>query len=425
MTPIPRYALYFTPAADTPWWHAGCRWLGRDPVSGAQFPQARIPGVPDLLFAKLTSDARRYGFHATLKAPFRLAEGFSESHLAAMADAFCAVQRPIALDGARVCMLHDFLALRPAGPSDEIGALAMRCVSYFDMLRATPTAADLAQRRHAGLTARQESLLQRWGYPYTEEEFRFHMTLTDSLSDVDDETAYALRNAAERQFQAAQRDAPPVIDALTIFREAQPGAPFTVWRRCAFGTQRQAASLPAAGRLFFCVGPSGAGKDTLLQWVRQRMPADAECVFAQRTITRPAHPSESHEEMDAAAFWQLAAAGHIAMIWQANDLCYGVRRGIEAELKAGRDVIVNGSREYVPQLRQSFPDAQVVWIEADAAQLRERIAARQRESGAALLRRLDRAMQFAPPETEQIIRLDNSGPPDAAGQQLLKILAKR
>ncbi len=418
-----RYALYFAPAADTPWWNAGCRWLGRDPVSGAEFPQARIPGVPDLLFAKLTSDTRRYGFHATLKAPFQLAEGFSESHLAAMANAFCAVQRPIALHGTRVCPLDGFLALRPADPADEIGALAMRCVIYFDMLRATPTAADLAKRRHIGLTVRQESLLQRWGYPYTEEEFRFHMTLTDSLSGVDAETVYALRKAAEQQFQAAQDNAPLVIDALTIFREAQPGAPLTVWRRFAFGARQPAASLPAAGRLFFFVGPSGVGKDTLLEWVRQRMPADADSVFAQRTITRPAHPSESHEAMDAASFWQLAAAGHFAMVWQANDLCYGVRRGIEAELKAGRDVIVNGSREYVPQLRQSFPDAQVVWIEADAVQLRERMEARQRESGAALLRRLDRATQFAPPETEKIIRIDNSGPPEAAGQKVLEILA--
>jgi ribose 1,5-bisphosphokinase len=102
-----------------------------------------------------------------------------------------------------------------------------------------------------------------------------------------------------------------------------------------------------------------------------------------------------------------------------------VRRGIEAELKAGRDVIVNGSREYVPQLWQSFPDAQVVWIEADATQIRERIEARQRESGTALFRRLERAMQFAPPKTEQIIRLDNSGPPEVAGQKLLEILARR
>lgn len=420
-----RYALYFAPAADTPWWNAGCRWLGRDPVSGAEFPQVRVPGLPGLMFAKLTSDARRYGFHATLKAPFQLAEGFSESHLAAMANAFCTVQRPIALHETRVCPLYNFLALRPAGPYDEIGALAMRCVTYFDMLRAPPTAAELAKRRHAGLTARQESLLHRWGYPYTEEEFRFHMTLTDSLSGIDVETAYAIRKAAEQQFQAAQDSAPLVIDALTIFRETQPGEPFTVWRRFAFGKQQQASSLPDQGRLFFFVGPSGVGKDTLLQWVRQRIPADADIVFAQRTITRPAHPSEAHETMDAATFRQLAAAGHFAMVWQANDLCYGVRRGIEAELKAGRDVIVNGSREYVPQLWQSFPDAQVVWIEADATQIRERIEARQRESGTALFRRLERAMQFAPPKTEQIIHLDNSGPPEVAGQKLLEILARR
>jgi ribose 1,5-bisphosphokinase len=417
-----RYALYFSPSSDSPWWQAGCRWLGRDPASGAEYPPPAVAGVSPLMMGKLTSEARRYGFHATLKAPFLLMEGFSESHLLAMAEAFATVQRPIALEDMRVRPLGSFLALRPAGPLDEIAALAKRCVSYFDILRAPPTLAELAKRRHAELNERQESLLQRWGYPYTEEQFRFHMTLTDSLANVDEDTAYALRKAAGKWFDTAARQSQPVIDGLTIFREEQPGEPFSVWRRFPFTGHANTSPLPADGRLFFFVGPSGAGKDTLLQWVQQRIPSDAGIVFARRTITRQAHSSEAHEPADITTFWQLAAAGHFAMIWQANGLCYGIPRGIEAELKAGRDVIVNGSREYVPQLRQLFPEAQVIWVEADVEQIRQRIENRRRESGAALLTRLGRITQFQP--EEGMIRVDNSGPVEAAGRRLMEIIAK-
>jgi phosphonate metabolism protein PhnN/1,5-bisphosphokinase (PRPP-forming) len=417
-----RYALYFSPSTDSPWWQAGCRWLGRDPASGMEYPPPAVAGVPPLMMAKLTSDARRYGFHATLKPPFRLMEGFSESHLLAMAEAFAPVQQPIVLDDLRVRPLGNFLALRPAGPLDEIASLAMRCVSYFDILRAPSTPAELGRRRHSALSVRQQSLLQRWGYPYTEEEFRFHMTLTDSLAHVKDDTAYALRKAAEEYFGEAEQQGPPVLDGLTIFREDHPGAPFSALRRFPFTGRADTDSLPAGGRLFFFVGPSGAGKDTLLQWVQQRIPSDGGTVFARRTITRPAHSSEAHEPADTATFWQLAAAGHFAMVWQANDLCYGIPRGIEAELKAGRDVVVNGSREFVPQLRQLFPDAQVVWVEADLEQIRQRMESRRRESGAALLMRLGRATQFTP--AEQVIRLNNNGPVEVAGRQLLQILSR-
>lgn len=419
-----RYAIYFAPAPVSPWWQAGCRWLGRDAAHGALCTQPAVAGIPPLMREKLTAHARRYGFHGTLKAPFRLADGFAESHLSAMARAFAELQQPIVLDGVQVRPLDDFLALRAAGPADRIGALAMRCVSYFDMLRAAPAPAELARRRRAGLSPRQEALLQRWGYPYTEEEFRFHMTLTDSLADVDEDAAYALRKAAEECFAPALRT-PLAIDAITLFREDEPGQPFMAWQRFPFGASAAEPALPASGRLFFFVGPSGAGKDTLLQWVQQRMPAESRIVFARRTITRPVHSSEAHEPADSATFWQLAAGGHFSLMWQANDLCYGVRRGIEADLKAGHDVVVNGSREYIPRLLQQFPDARVIWIDADPARIKERIVARQRESGAALLRRIDRVTQFAPPDAEAVTRIDNSGPIEVAGQRLLEILLAR
>ena len=421
-----RYALYFAPLAGSIWSETGDAWLGRDAGQEVERPQDKIPGIPPLLLAKLTSDARRYGFHATLKAPFHLAEGFSESHLEAMAEAFCKGQSGISLQTLQVRPITDFLALRPDPLDDEPAALAMRCVSYFDLLRATPDDAELARRRTRGLSSRQEILLQRWGYPYTEEEFQFHFTLTDDLAGVDAEVVYAIRKAAEQHFAQVLAHAPLTIDALTIFRELHPGFPFIAWRRFPFGDRLQQATLPASGRLFFFVGPSGAGKDTLLQWVQTRIPERAGLVFAQRTITRPQQPGDLHEAVDHNTFWRLAAAGQFAMTWEVNGVCYGVRRSIEAALKAGRDVVINGSREYVPQLQRRFPQAQVIWLDADEALLRDRITARGRESGPALLRRISRAAEFVPPEdSSQVIRIDNSGQLEVAGHQILNLLAKR
>lgn len=420
-----RYALYFSPASDSAWADAGSRWLGRHHASPEPVPQLRIPGIPGLLLSSLTADARRYGFHATLKAPFHLFEGFNEAHLLQMAQAFCALQKPITLNEVHVRPMQDFLALQVNGPLDEIGELAMRCVSYFDLLRAPLTEPELARRRHAGMNARQNALLQRWGYAHTEEFFRFHMTLTDALTHVDPDVIYAIRKAAEQHFAAVTATEPLVIDALTIAREESPGAPFVAWQRIPFSMQGERPALPPGGRVFFCVGPSGVGKDSLLQWVRDHLSEDDNVVFAQRTITRAADPSEAHEAVDAATFWRLAAGGQFAMVWQANDLCYGVRRAIEADLKAGRDVVINGSRAYVPQLQQAFPDAIVIWIEASENLLRERLEARHREEGPALLKRLKRAKAYAPSNQAQVIRLDNSGPMEVAGQKLLQILKER
>lgn len=420
-----RYALYFTPPVDSVWAQAGSHWLGREIQVAESSAQINIPGIPKLLLTSLTADARRYGFHATLKAPFRLFEGFTEAHLLEMVAAFCSTQKAIVLDEPRVRPLADFLALQVNGPLDEIGGLAMRCVTYFDLLRAPLTEQELVQRRSAGLTARQSALLQRWGYPYTEEFFRFHMTLSDGLLPVDADVIYAIRKAAEQHFSAALEQAPLVIDALTIAREDYPGSPFVEWKRIPFSTQSERATLPASGRLFYCVGPSGVGKDALLQWVREHCSDNDQVMFAQRTITRASQSHEAHEAVDVPTFWRLAAGGQFSMVWQANDLCYGIRRGIEADLKAGRDVIINGSRAYVPQLRQAFPDAIVVWVEANENLLRERLEARQREKGPALLKRLKRGKEFTAPDEPQVIRLDNSGPLEVAGQRLLEILREK
>lgn len=424
-----RYALYYAPAPGSALWNAGSRWLGRDAACGDALPQPAVDGIAPAVSERLTRTPRRYGFHATLKAPFRLAPGFTEDDLLTMAQAFAACQRPLPLGTLAVRTLGHFLALCPTGNAEDIQALAMRCVRYFDPLRAPPPADELARRHAAGLTPREQALLRRWGYPYTEEIFRFHLTLSDTLRGLDAATAAALRAAAESYFASASA-VPPALDALAIFREDAPGEPFRLRQRFAFPedastSAASAGALPAPGTLFFLVGPSGAGKDALLDWVRQRLPGDADVAIAQRAITRPAHPSEPHEAMAPASFAQCTADGGFSMVWHANGLSYGIRRSVEALLHAGRNVIVNGSRESVPSLKRQFPQARVIWVDADPETLRKRLESRRRESGAAQAARLERALQFAPPAMRDLVRIDNSGPIELAGRRLLAALTGR
>ena len=418
-----RYALYAAPERDSVWWQRGCQWLGRDPETGLQTDLPVVAGVPITLQRQLTHNARRYGFHATLKAPFSLADGFDEADLLSMARAFAQHQAPLQLPQPTVGALGAFLALQPGTADPTINALAMRCVSYFDLLRAPPNEVELARRRQAGLTPRQDALLLRWGYPFVEEAYRFHMTLSDALTGVDPAVVAAFSSALRAHF--VQAGATPMsLQSLAVFREARAGADFNLIARFPFLSTDHQARLPTSGRLFFIVGPSGSGKDTLLRWVIERLPASADWVVARRTITRPADANEDCESLDPDAFWQAAAAGQFTMLWQAHGLCYGIRRGLDAALCAGRDVIINGSREYIPQLRLSYPQAQVIWIEAGAEQIRRRITDRRRESGPALLRRLERATQFSADESPDVKRIDNSGALEDAGAQLLALLSQ-
>ena len=237
-----RYAIYFAPARASVLWQRGCEWLGRDAETGARNELLSIAGVPAALQRQLTHNARRYGFHATLKAPFYLAPGFDEGNLLSMAQTFARGQSGLHLPQLEVSRLGPFLALQPvaadassAASIAAINALAMRCVSYFDILRAPPSTTELARRRQDGLTARQDALLTRWGYPYTEEAYRFHMTLTDGLTGVEPDAAAALRTAAESCFVAA-RSVPSQIDNLAVFREASAGADFELVARFALAS---------------------------------------------------------------------------------------------------------------------------------------------------------------------------------------------
>ena len=225
-----RYALYFAPEQNSKWWHAGCQWLGRDPTKSDRMEQIRIPTVLPNVMQHLTTDARRYGFHATLKAPFRLAPGHEFDDLDVALASFCRQQQSVEIPSPQLEWMGNFLAIRPVGDTSSLNQLAMQCVSQFDHLRAALKPEELARRQQQQLSARQLRLLQHWGYPYTAEEYRFHMTITDSLDNTD--AADAILKAARRHFDIGE---PLVIRSIALFHETNPGDDFRLLQRYQFG----------------------------------------------------------------------------------------------------------------------------------------------------------------------------------------------
>jgi putative phosphonate metabolism protein len=178
-----RYAIYFTPTPDSPLAAFGASVIGYDCFERAEVAHRPIDGIDPSVLALATVEPRRYGFHATLVAPFRLAAGTDGDALAAAFSAFAASRPPVAAGPLRVAAIGGFIALVLAEPYPEIEEFAGACVEAFDRFRAPLDDADRARRIAAGLSARQTELLERWGYPYVLDEFRFHMTLTGPIPD--------------------------------------------------------------------------------------------------------------------------------------------------------------------------------------------------------------------------------------------------
>lgn len=174
-------------------------------------------------------------------------------------------------------------------------------------------------------------------------------------------------------------------------------------------------------RLIYVMGPSGAGKDSVLGWLRHHLPTEMPVHWARRTITRPAAAGgESHEAIDTPDFVEQQNQGQFALAWQANGLHYGVRHTELAFLQQGHWVLVNGSRGHLPQALQSHPGLQVVHITADPEMLVQRLTQRQRETPEQIQQRVERASAFVVPPGA--IEIRNNGTLDQAGQQLLLAL---
>ena len=234
--PQARYALYFAPRPDEGFGTLGNQWLGRNAETGELLPRHATVQIGASRLAELTAEARLYGFHGTLKAPIALREGASESDLLAAVGAFATERRPFAVPSLRLASLSGFLALVPGERCEALQDLADSCVIEFDPFRRPATDEELARRRAAGLSSRQESLLERWGYPYVLEEWRFHLTLTGRIADEDERAA--ISEMVRRHFAGFLDVSLPVRD-VCVFRQPSAGRPFTVMARFALGGGRR------------------------------------------------------------------------------------------------------------------------------------------------------------------------------------------
>ncbi len=218
-----RYAVYWTPDPAHPLWQAGCEWLGRDPVSPLPSGPAR----------EATDGPRRYGFHATLKAPLALNPDHDASSFVDAVGALAARTRCFMMPVLQVDRLGSFLALRPTHhllPEHPLRRLADSCVCDLDPWRALPDETELRRRMaDPALSTTQREALARWGYPHVFEHWRFHMSLSDPLAD-DDPRREALQAAAQRHFAQALAEPLPCA-SICIFAEPATGAPFLLTHR--------------------------------------------------------------------------------------------------------------------------------------------------------------------------------------------------
>lgn len=225
-----RFALYFaaedgSALAEFGWW-----WLGRRPHTTAPQPLPDV-GLDPALQADLVADARRYGFHATLKPPFRLAEGTSGDALRDAVAAFAQQRRPFVEPPLALADLHGFLAFRPQAPSPAIQALADDGVRAFDRFRAPPTDAERQRRLGTPLTDRQRENVDAWGYPYVFADFRLHLTLTRRLRDAE---RAEVRAVLDRLSAPVLRE-PVAFRSVCLFEQADADTPFVLAQRFPFG----------------------------------------------------------------------------------------------------------------------------------------------------------------------------------------------
>lgn len=202
-----RYAIYYTfeGILDA----LGAAWLGWDITSGTRVTHPKL-GALDL--AATTKRPRKYGFHATIKAPFYLAPSAKETDLRTAFKTLCATTPAAKVDGLEVQQLGRLFALTPKGDDTQLKSLAAKTVETLDPLRAPLTAHDLKRRQKPHLSDTQIENLRTWGYPHVMDDFRFHVTLTGPLSPEE----LPLMQSATQAYFAPHLPKPYTIDHLTL-----------------------------------------------------------------------------------------------------------------------------------------------------------------------------------------------------------------
>ena len=216
-TMFKRYAIYFVPKGALA--KFGRAWLGWDCRKG-QYISSEIAFSEPLADREyFTKKPRKYGLHATLKAPFRLQTTQNEPALRSAFHGFCNHQKPAASGNLTLSEQGGFISLRPQRQSAALFELGKNCLEAFDPFRAPLDQNDLNRRRNARLSPRQNDFLHQWGYPYVLQEFQFHITLSSRLSILQREKIIpALKNLL-----AHELDCPFIIAHLALMGEDRNG----------------------------------------------------------------------------------------------------------------------------------------------------------------------------------------------------------
>lgn len=180
-----------------------------------------------------------------------------------------------------------------------------------------------------------------------------------------------------------------------------------------------------SGKLYFVVGPSGSGKDSLISYAKTYIDRSDGVVFARRFITRPPDGrSEQHIPLNKSQFLRRAERGDFLMCWQAHGLCYAVDKSVLTELRAGFDVVVHGSRAYLGEAQKIVPSLVPVVISADEDVLKARLLARGSEDRNAVAERIERARKYNCTEVEGALYLKNDGKLCDVGRQFCQMIAR-
>jgi Protein of unknown function (DUF1045) len=220
-----RYAVYFVPDIASDLHRFGSSILGYNCFTGEDVQLPDDIAVDAEAWRRLTEAPRRYGFHATFKAPFRLGPDRTEAELVDAFLGFARLPHDVARIEPQVRLLGGFTAIVPREPVPVLVDLATRCTQVFDAFRAPMTASERERRISSGLSQTQIENLDRWGYPHLFADFRFHMTLTGRVPVDDRDRVLAL---LQHSFARICGDRSITVDRLALLKQDDARAPFRV-----------------------------------------------------------------------------------------------------------------------------------------------------------------------------------------------------
>ena len=228
-----RYAIYFSPADDSELDIFGATVLRRRATDAKEWlhPALPVEFPASVCWSTQSQVPSRYGFHATIKAPFTLAEGQSIDQLQQDLANFSNTQKPIPLPGLAPMLTSRYHSLAFEQQPEPLRQMAAACVQQFEPFRAPLTEADIKRRDPASLTPRQQDYLKQYGYPYVLDDFNFHMTLAGATDNKNSDYLQWLGSLYESIVKET-----PVLDRLSIFYQPDRNTAFVRKSEFLFGS---------------------------------------------------------------------------------------------------------------------------------------------------------------------------------------------